>query len=366
MHLRAEHVSLFFPAPNTAAATLDTRRSNARLGGARVMFRGKPCIRALDDVSVSLNRGDRLGVIGHNGSGKSTLLRTLAGLYIPHQGTVTASAPVSGIFNMSIGFRQEATGYRNIVLKGLMAGRSKREIDAAIPEIVEFTGLGPYLEMPLATYSQGMALRLAFAITTAFAHDVLVMDEWIGAGDAQFQERVVARMNSVLEATHICVLASHNKTLLNRMTERCIWMEDGRVRLEGDTAEVIARYDSETRELLAATEAASSAPRLPIPPSYTVLEVLPPARPNSSAVRLRWNLEPFNVSKVRLTVYNTARDEEQLVCTAQSRGERPTGEWVRPGMEFRLYDGLGDSLLGTVTIEPNHLERQARASGGAG
>ena len=201
MYLRANNVSLFFPIQAGTPQTSVERKGH--LGGVHQIYQGRPCVRALDQVSVSLQQGDRLAVIGHNGSGKSTLLRTLAGIYHPQAGTVETDRRVSGIFNMSIGFRQEASGYRNILLKGLMAGRTRREIQAAIPAIEEFTELGSYLSMPLHTYSQGMALRLAFAITTTFTHDVLVMDEWIGAGDAYFQEKVVARMNSLIEQAHI-------------------------------------------------------------------------------------------------------------------------------------------------------------------
>ena len=350
MHLRAENLSLYFPAHASALAHAD--RSGGRVGGTPMTWRGKPVIRALDRVSLDLGRGARLGVVGHNGSGKSTLLRTLAGVYAPQEGRVSASGPVSGIFNMSIGFRQEATGYRNILLKGLVAGWSRAEIEAAVPAIAEFTELGPYLDMPLQSYSQGMALRLAFAVTTAFAHDILVMDEWIGAGDAGFQEKVVSRMNGFLETAHICVLASHNNGLLRRLTDRCLWLEEGRVRMLGDTAEVLALYEEETDDIRKATQEAAveAAPRLPIPEGHPVLRIMPPSKPGSWAVELAWDLEPFNIGKVRLMVYNPRKEEEQLVCSAPPSGSRKTGEWVRPGLEFRLYDELDDLLLGTATV----------------
>lgn len=364
MHLSAKNISLYFPAPGAGRASAgESLPEGVRLGGTPVMFRGRPCIRALDEVSVSLQRGARLGVIGHNGSGKSTLLRTLAGLYVPHTGSVTSSAPVSGIFNMSIGFRPEASGYRNIIIKGLMAGRTRRQIEAVIPEIAEFTGLGPYLDMPVNTYSQGMALRLAFAITTTFAHEILVMDEWIGAGDAQFQERVIARMNSVIEAAHICVLASHNKSLLQRLTDRCLWLESGRVRMLGGTVEVLACYEEEIRAATKVEEAVRALQRLPIPSDHRVIEVHPPGREGSHAVELRWDLEAFNIQKVQLIVYNPVRDQKQLVCTSAARGSRRTGEWVRPGMEFRLLDDLDGLELGSVTIEPHHLDGTQAQSG---
>ena len=124
-----------------------------------------------------------------------------------------------------------------------MSGRSRAEIEAALPEIAEFTGLGPYLDMPLQSYSQGMAMRLAFAATTAFSNDILVMDEWIGAGDAGFQEKIVARMNDFLHASTIIVVASHSTSLLRRIANKAIWLEHGRVRMAGGI-DVIDEYEA--------------------------------------------------------------------------------------------------------------------------
>ncbi|KAB8179312.1 ATP-binding cassette domain-containing protein [Lysobacter maris] len=352
MYLRADSVSLYFPAKG-----IDTSHSSLhgaehpRLGGSPVRYNGGTWIRALDNISLSLTSGQRLGLIGHNGSGKSTLLRTLAGLYHPQRGQVTSQGRVSGIFNMTIGFRQEATGYRNIVLKGLMARRSRREIDAVVSEIADFTGLGPYLDMPLRTYSQGMALRLAFAITTTFAHDILIMDEWIGAGDAEFQEKVVNRMNSVLEAAHICVVASHNNSLLRRVTDECLWLEDGRIRAYGSTSEVLEAYEDETRSQRLLLEEASRQPRLPIPDGVLKLRELPCTSspdPASTKVQLIWNVARFNVSRTRLAV-RLANGEEKLIGTGPADGERTLGAWIRAGMEFRLYDDFDGELLGSVT-----------------
>lgn len=348
MFLRANGVSLYFPihdAPRRLAPSVASHED--RLGGTRMAYRGKPVIRALHDVNLSLGKGDRLGVIGHNGSGKSTLLRVLSGIYHPQEGTVECDRAVSGIFNMSIGFRQETSGYRNIVLKGLMAGRSRREIEEAVPHIEELSGLGGgYLSMPLHTYSQGMALRLAFAITTTFAHDILVMDEWIGAGDAQFQERVVARMKSLLESTHICVIASHNNQLLRRITDTCLWLEDGAVRMLGETANVLEAYEAEARQNAQATQPA----RLPIPEDYPGLRMVEPRPDPSSPPVLAWDVEELNVLRVKLTVATPPNGTEQIVCTGPAKQSRVLGAWVRSGQVFRLRDQLDDAVLGTVVI----------------
>lgn len=359
MYLRAQHVTLYYPSHVPAQSRLPGK-TPSRLGGTPMLYRGKPVIRALDDVSFSLARGARLGVIGHNGSGKSTLLRVLAGLYLPQQGSVEADGEVSGIFNMSIGFRKEASGYRNIFLKGLMAGKTRREIEAAIPAIAEFTELGPYLDMPLNTYSQGMALRLAFAITTTFSHDILVMDEWIGAGDSQFQEKVVARMNSFLETAHICVIASHSNQLLRRITNQCLWLEDGRARALGETSEILEAYDAETKELRAAAESETMDRRLPIPEGRRVLWSAPAA--GRGSMDLHWDVSEFGTTRVTIKVLNPATDKEQIVCSGPAAGQRKLASWVRPGMKFRLLDDLDGLQLATLVVAPETTTSEPESS----
>lgn len=345
MFLRAEHVSVYFPG---VALPDSGQHEPAQVGGILGTWRGRRAVRALDKVSLSLGDGDRLGVVGHNGSGKSTLLRALAGIYIPQEGRVAASGPVSGIFNVSIGFRQEASGYRNILLKGLMAGRTHAEIERAIPAIQAFTELGDFLHAPLRTYSQGMALRLAFATTTAFTHEILVMDEWIGAGDGRFQEKVVAHMNSLFERTRICVVASHHHGLLRRITDRCIWLDAGRIRASGPTLEVLEAYDEELRSR-PGDEREPVFFREPIPEGFEALRVVlvDPARPQSPAV-VTWNVERFGVLQAEVHLVDGAQGKEKLVFSGRGSDSRKTGPWVRPGMVFRLRDGRDGELLAEV------------------
>jgi len=355
MYLRARDVSLYFPIHGARTLKPDGARSG-HLGGVRQMYEGRPAVRALDNVNLSLAQGDRLAVIGHNGSGKSTLLRTLAGIYHPQQGRVERDRAVSGIFNMSIGFRQEATGYRNILLRGLMAGWRRRQIEAAIPSIEEFTGLGEYLSMPVHTYSQGMALRLAFAITTTFAHDILVMDEWIGAGDAYFQEKVIARMNSLIEQSHICVIASHSNTLLRRITDQCLWLEDGRVRAYGPTTELLDEYEQEVNEVHHRVARENTVARKALPADYAPLWLEPRGASFAKgepprAADLSWDVSGYGIGRVRIGVVDPRRgDAETIVFTGAPAGRRKTGTWAVSGMEFRLRDDADDLLLGTVTL----------------
>src|SRR5690606_2210330 len=247
MFLHADNITMEFPLGRGGHAAAAAGGDGEPLGGRIVHRRGKAWVRALDDVTLRLESGDRLALVGHNGSGKSTLLRVLAGVYYPDAGEVSASTGGSCICNMSLGMRQEATGYRNLVLKGLMAGRTRAEVDALVPSIAEFTGLGPYLDMPLHTYSQGMAMRLAFAATTALSSDILVMDEWIGAGDASFQEKIVQRTNEFVQRSGILVVASHSTALLRRIANKAAWLEHGRIRMLGSLHEVLDEYEESVR-----------------------------------------------------------------------------------------------------------------------
>lgn len=323
MFLHANDVTIDFPLSVVAHGHASAPGSQP-LGG-RIHTLGKRTyVRALEGVSFELGRGDRLAIVGHNGSGKSTLLRILAGIYHPTGGHVAASGAVSGIFNMSLGFRQEATGYRNLVLKGLMSGRTRAQIEAALPEIAEFTGLGPYLDMPLQTYSQGMAMRLAFAATTAFTNDILVMDEWIGAGDAGFQEKIVARMNDFLHASTIIVVASHSASLLRRIANKAIWLEHGSVRMAGGL-EVIDEYEATV----------SSFGLDPV-----ARELVRAGRGlwfSSTSRQLLWHLSG-ETEGLQLCVRANARERQVLRATVQRCGAWPVPEWVRPGMQFEISD----------------------------
>ncbi len=195
---------------------------------------------ALSDVSLSMRDGDRVGLIGRNGSGKSTLLRTIAGVYEPHVGEVEVHGRVAGLFSAGLGIRAEASGYRNIELAGLVAGRSNEDVRAKIADIAAFTELGEYLNMPVRTYSSGMAMRLKFACATAFAPDILLMDEWLGAGDPDFKKKASRRMDELVDQAGLLVLASHNHRLVQETCEKTIWMDRGCMRAFGPSELVVA------------------------------------------------------------------------------------------------------------------------------
>ena len=190
-------------------------------------------IDALRDVTFELEAGDRLGLVGSNGAGKTTLLKTLYGIYPPTGGTVRIQGRVDALFNINLGFRREATGRRNITLRGLINGWSQEFISSQMDDIIAFSELGDFIDLPFKSYSSGMAARLAFAMATSFRPEILLMDEWIGAGDKAFQKKAKIRMDAIAAEAGIIVLASHNHRLLQRTCNKILVLEKGVVQSFG-------------------------------------------------------------------------------------------------------------------------------------
>lgn len=203
---------------------------------------GRVVIRALDGVSFTLNEGDRVGLLGHNGSGKTTLLRTLAGIYEPITGELRTSGRVIPLFDLQLGMDPDATGFENVWLRGQMLHLTPEQIEESLENIAEFTELGDYLDMPIRSYSQGMILRLAFAISTAVVPEILVLDEMIGAGDAGFLNRAETRLGSFLQQARILAFASHNVELLRRWCNKGMLLDRGKLVAFGPIDEVVAQY----------------------------------------------------------------------------------------------------------------------------
>ena len=199
-------------------------------------------IRALNDVSFSVEEGDRVALLGHNGAGKSTLLKVLSGVYKPQSGEVLIDGKVSTLFNPRLGIDQTATGLENIMLRGLILGFSTKVIQEHVESIAEFSELGPYLEMPVRTYSQGMLLRLAFAINTTIEPEILLMDEWIGAGDKDFLKKSEERLKQFVKNTGILVVATHNLNRVKKLCNKAIVIHQGSVSRFGPSDEVIQEY----------------------------------------------------------------------------------------------------------------------------
>ena len=228
--LDLERVSVDFPVYGAESRSLKKRLLGRRIGS-RVSYgtRHVVTIHALRDVTLRVRRGERVGLTGANGAGKSTLLRTMAGIYEPARGRVRVQGRVTTMFGLSLGLESDATGMENIRTCGLAAGMTRREIERSTAEIAEFTELGDYLDLPLFAYSAGMKARLGFAIATARQPEILLMDEWIGAGDAAFLQKVHARLQALLDEVGILVLASHNENLLGRVCNRIVRLERGGV-----------------------------------------------------------------------------------------------------------------------------------------
>lgn len=203
---------------------------------------GHVVVDGLSDVNLEIESGERVGLVGHNGAGKTTMLRTLAGIYRPTTGTASIDGNVVSLININLGIDPEATGTENIYLRASMMGMSKREVDQQFDEIAKFTGLGDFLDMPLRTYSSGMQLRLAFAISTSISPQILIMDEWLSTGDKEFRERADARLSDIVSKTRILILASHSRGLLEKNCSRVIWLEHGRIKMDGPAKNVIPCY----------------------------------------------------------------------------------------------------------------------------
>jgi lipopolysaccharide transport system ATP-binding protein len=219
-----------FPVYTGMHRSLKSAVLNATTGGRLARdAANRVAVRALDGVSFEIRPGDRVGLMGHNGAGKSTLLRMLSGIYEPIAGSLKVEGRVATLLELQLGIDPDATGYENIMLRGVMTGLKLREIRAKIDEIAEFTELGDYLGMPVRTYSSGMLLRLAFAVSTSVEADILLMDEWLSVGDAEFRNKASARLEQLVERTPILVLASHSQELIGKVCNRLFQLEHGRV-----------------------------------------------------------------------------------------------------------------------------------------
>jgi ABC-type polysaccharide/polyol phosphate transport system ATPase subunit len=204
--------------------------------------RDRVIVKALNGVSLRLERGDRLGLVGRNGAGKSTLLKVMAGVYEPVTGRVLASGKITPCFNLLPGLDPEDTGYENIITAGLLLGMDRNEIESKIPGIEEFSELGQYLGLPVRTYSAGMVVRLGFSLATAVDPGILLMDEWIGAGDARFAERASRRLRSFIDRSSILVLASHSDALIRSWCNKAALLDAGRIVRLGGVEEIFRAY----------------------------------------------------------------------------------------------------------------------------
>ncbi|MFD0589823.1 ABC transporter ATP-binding protein [Paenibacillus sp. GCM10027627] len=205
-------------------------------------------IHALKDISIQLSEGDKLGIIGHNGAGKSSLLKTIAKIYPITSGGLEVKGRVATLFELATGFEMEATGWENILLRGLMLGESPQSMKQKKDEIAEFSELGDYLNIPVKYYSSGMFMRLAFSVSTAIEPDILLLDEVIAAGDAKFINKANKRINDLMNKIKILVFVTHSMSSLKQFCNKCIWLEKGQIKMIGSPEEVSQLYIESSQE----------------------------------------------------------------------------------------------------------------------
>ncbi len=216
-------------------------------------------IEALRDITLSLHTGDRVGLVGHNGAGKSTLLRLLSGIYEPTRGRAVVNGRVAPVFDLGVGMDPEISGYENIIIRGLFLGETRKKMMSKVDEIAEFTELGQYLSMPLRTYSTGMRVRLAMGVVTSIDPEILLLDEGIGAVDAEFMKKAQARLQKLVERSGILVFASHSVEFLARLCKTAIWIDHGEIKMMGGIEDVVRAYEGDdaarhVREIQAETD----------------------------------------------------------------------------------------------------------------
>ena len=241
--IRLKDVSLTYTVYDVAARSLKNRIFNFSVGGEISSDnKGNTQVAALHNVSFEATEGDRIALLGLNGAGKSTLLRVISQVFTPNTGTVEVNGTVSTLFNINLGIDPYASGYDNIVLRGLLMGLSRSEIEGKADEIAEFSELGTFLHMPVRTYSAGMHLRLAFAISTSISPDILLIDEWMATGDIQFFEKANMKLHSLVEDSTVMVMATHNLDHAKELCNKALLMHYGQVLMFDDVEKIVALY----------------------------------------------------------------------------------------------------------------------------
>ncbi|CAM8375363.1 ABC transporter ATP-binding protein [Candidatus Methylopumilus planktonicus] len=228
--IQVKGVSVSFPVYDNAHRSLKKAVINLTTGG-RIAedVKHHRVVKALDSINFDLKDGSRLGLLGHNGSGKTTLLRVLSGVYTPTSGKIVTQGRIASLLDVSLGLDPDATGFENIYLRGVLEGLKPKDIKNKIDDIADFSELGDFLNFPVRTYSSGMMLRLAFAISTSIDAEILIMDEWLSVGDTSFNVKATKRLNALIKKASILVITSHDEGLINKICNRVIRLEHGHV-----------------------------------------------------------------------------------------------------------------------------------------
>jgi len=245
------NVTLDYPLLGASSRSLRNRLLPPLVGGAlKRESGGHVTVRALDGVSLDIKDGERVALMGPNGSGKSTLLRVASGVFLPTEGKALLEGSRGSLIDITLGMNPEASGRENLFLRGALIGLSRAAVGELLEEIISFTGLGDFIDMPMRTYSSGMQMRLAFGISTVNRPEILLLDEWLSVGDESFREKAEARLSEVVGASKILVLASHSRPLMEEVCSRGVWIESGKVREDGPIDAVTHAYFSQRRKLV--------------------------------------------------------------------------------------------------------------------
>lgn len=241
--IQFKEVSIAFPIFNAESRSLKNKVLSLSTGGKLGLnVKGFAEIQALDQINFNFENGERIGLIGHNGSGKSTLLRALSGVYTPQHGSIEIKGVSSSLIDISLGINPEFTGRENILIRGSLLGLTRNQINNRAEEIIKFTDLGEFIDMPLRTYSSGMQMRLAFAIATTITPEILLMDEWLSVGDEVFKDKAEKRMQHLADESSILVIASHSKEQILKVCNRVIWLEHGKIKMDGKPKALCSAY----------------------------------------------------------------------------------------------------------------------------
>ena len=240
--LRLDNVTLDYYVYSVRAQSLRNAVFNLAVGGKLYKDQGDvTVVRAVESVSFHLQEGDRLALIGHNGSGKTSLLKVMAGVYHPARGRIDVEGSLTSMIAAGAGLDIEATGLQNIRKLGAMRMISNKVIDQRIGPIVEFSGLGDFVRLPMKTFSAGMMARLMFACATEFEADILILDEWLSAGDVEFMDKAKARMHSFVERAKIVVLGTHDFHMVETVCNKVCVLDAGRMAFYGPVEEWVER-----------------------------------------------------------------------------------------------------------------------------
>lgn len=243
MHvIKFENVSVQFSIYDAAARSLLRTVGTRTVGSLPRKFGRRVIITALDDLSLTIEEGERVALIGANGSGKSTLLQVIAGIYSPAQGKVDVRGVVSPLFNSMLGINLDSTGLENIQERAVLFQIPRSQVSRHVAEMIEICGLGEYLDLPVRSYSTGMRARLAFSLNLMMKPDIFLIDEWIGFVDYAFSKIAEQRMIQLARESRVIVIASHNEEILERVCTRGILLQAGRVEYDGDALEALRRY----------------------------------------------------------------------------------------------------------------------------